>query len=550
MSESNSIRLDLPGDGLELDRLRTALARREREGGTVGANMVLTGSLSAEAYCRFLEDVTGLSRIDDESLERLDQTTFSSLPHELVFDGAMLPIYCAPGAMVVALCDPLEEGLLDDLRLFAGSDVGRVILSFEQMARFYPKLAGRPWQVSAESLQKELVEDEELLFRLAQIDAGLNEAFATEAQSVVICLDQDEQQCIELTRSRRTAAATLDRADAPVMTEAERPRIAGQERGASRHFLSPVERGEAIVAEAAGRVPKRSEPKIIIDMGAFEEPASASSNVLIDPSLLDPDAPLPAPPAADGRELLSVDEEVSVDDDWEMLSQDLDALSFDIDIDLLNTAAGLDPLLPSAGEAILQPGAKAKPSLEAQWFNPRAERIEGRPSEELRNALREMQKANDHEPLYTAMLQVMRSVYARCVVFRIDGDQAVALASSPSPHRDACFEDEQAPRLSPATLPLLVELVDVADLACSTRLPSPANEALADMITGGPALSAILCPLRMVDRAVLLLYADAGPGREAPRRPELWSLLQRELPRALLRLTLRRKTRFRWELRA
>ena len=103
--------------------------------------------------------------------------------------------------------------------------------------------------------------------------------------------------------------------------------------------------------------------------------------------------------------------------------------------------------------------------------------------------------------------------------------------------------------MTPYVFPALVEIIADPGRCFHGHLPKPAAECIHQSIPGDPALTALLCPLSVGGRALMLVYADAGPGRESPRHAELWNLLLRQIPRALLGMLLQRKRRYRWEVK-
>lgn len=597
--------------------LRLVLRQREREGGTLGFHLALAGVVTPGDFARFLHEVTGLPRVDPGAIDALAPDATRGFPEELLYDGGLLPLRVEGDVGVVAMCDPTAPGLIRDARLFATARVEPAILGLDLMALHYPRVCGRYWRLRPDQIDAEPDElDAEVRRTLTQaqaLEGALLEASLEDEHDVVIELVHGgEREDIALSRARRTAAATLDRAGEPVLTAAERPRIAGKAPGGSRHYLDPVQEGEAVlVAQDAPRL-ERDAPKIIIDMEQLEEPTEdgpSASGVILDPSLFAAPAE-PAEPTErrhavprqiklgrleredesvedaldidididiDSAEFSAVDEPSATDEatgdggEWLALGSQLEAA-----LDLEELDWPFDPSLdgpsapsaapgdawhrghttrkvevgPLSGEMHVASGAETGAGR-AQWFDPRTAKASGaRVSDALRNALRELAAAENHEETFLALTSVLGSVFQRSLVMRIEGDRAVVMAHDTPRTPRRWLDTGGAPAIGVTEFGALERLIGDASHCFEGRLPQAASVALDTALPGGPSLAATICPITLAGRVVLLLYGDAGPGRETHREPELWRLLVREVPRALLRLNSLRKRHYRWELKA
>lgn len=619
-------RIRLESKRLSASVLRQALRQREREGCTLAFHLALCGVVSPGELVLFLHELTGFPIARADELAALGTEVTRGFPEELLFDGAMLPMRILGDVATIAMCDPLAPGLLRDTRLFATARVEPRILGLDQMALHYPRVCGRYWRMRPDQLDggalAELSDEARALLAQAHaLEGELSEASQGEDLELLIELHAGgEPETFALSRARRTAAATLDRAGEPILTEAERPRIAGKGHGASRHYLDPVQEGEAVLlSESPAPRVDQDAPKIIIDMDLLEaeaEPAPkgpTSSSVIIDPSLFelpseDPPEPPPPPPPEperkvaiprqiqlgrlnddaasasddelgdidididlDSTEFPTVDSESTLESEWLALSSELDAA---LDLEALDwpfdpsldgpsapapAASGFERtsshatrkvLGPASGEAVVS-GTSGGGREPTSWFDPRTERSSGaRVSDALRTALRQVATAETHEETFLGLASVLSAVYERGIVLRLEGDRAVALAyDGPRAQRRWIDEDNGAPAVSVTEFDALGRLAGEPGKCFEGRLPQPAALVLDGALPGGPATRAIVCPIALSGRVVLLLYADAGPGRDAERQPELWRLLMREVPRALLRLNVLRKRSQRWELK-
>ena len=312
-------------DVINAQSLRSALSRREKKGASVPVNLVLVGAIASSDLLRYLTEMAGYTRIGDERLSELDEKTLSLLPAELVYDTGTLPVLAEEGAMVVATADPTNALVLDDLRLVTAGRIKPLVMSLRQLAVHYPTLAGRLWQVEESDLLPEtqsLTDEVSGAIQLAfKLNLALDEACAEKVEQFVIRIPQKDAEDvrIELSRSKRTAAATLDKAGGPTLTAAERPRVANKSRGSSKHYLDPVVEGETVIVESAAKGRDAEEPKIIIDMGMLEDDSpkkkSENSTIFIDPSLLEPTPP--GPPQSGTARIEDAATEI-----WETVSTD------------------------------------------------------------------------------------------------------------------------------------------------------------------------------------------------------------------------------------
>lgn len=111
------------------EEIQKALAEQARAGGHLGEILVSMGALDAEELTRALGVQAGLEPID------LDETTITPEVRDRM-DAATCALYRAvpvrvetDGTLVVALADPMNVGILQDLSFSVGSEVSAVIAS-------------------------------------------------------------------------------------------------------------------------------------------------------------------------------------------------------------------------------------------------------------------------------------------------------------------------------------------------------------------------------------------------------------------------------------
>ncbi|TAJ16786.1 MAG: type II/IV secretion system protein [Planctomycetota bacterium] len=107
---------------LKESQVQAALAEQRKHGGLIGQHFVALGSCSAKDLAAALAEQAGLESVDLEfakpqpaALERVDAT----LAHAF----GVLPLELAGGKLVVAIGDPLNVSLLEDLRFSTGLEI-------------------------------------------------------------------------------------------------------------------------------------------------------------------------------------------------------------------------------------------------------------------------------------------------------------------------------------------------------------------------------------------------------------------------------------------
>ena len=131
MSANNSPR-ELIGQVLEgaghigEGQIQEALGAQRKHGGLIGQHLVALGSLKAEQLNLGLAKQAGLEAVDlstqkptEEAIERLDSGTAHAF--------GVLPIRVEGDTLIVAIADPMNVAVLEDLRFTTGGDVRGVL---------------------------------------------------------------------------------------------------------------------------------------------------------------------------------------------------------------------------------------------------------------------------------------------------------------------------------------------------------------------------------------------------------------------------------------
>jgi type IV pilus assembly protein PilB len=126
-------------------QLQSALAHQRRWGGRLGRAVVTLGFLSEPSFLETLGEQLGAPfvTIGDRPVER---DVLRLLPEKLVRSRGVLPLARVRegkrGALVVAVSDPGDLGVLDELTFATGLDVKPVLASEADLGRAIRRLLG------------------------------------------------------------------------------------------------------------------------------------------------------------------------------------------------------------------------------------------------------------------------------------------------------------------------------------------------------------------------------------------------------------------------
>ena len=141
--------------GLFSEEQTTALLEKARGGdSSVTAVVVREGMATEEG---FLQALAGALRLEFVRLagQAIGKDVLSRLPTKAVFQYNVIPVTMDRGVLVVATHDPLNGGLLDALRLAAGTRIRLALSTSEDIARAAKKFYG----VGAETVDRMMQDD-------------------------------------------------------------------------------------------------------------------------------------------------------------------------------------------------------------------------------------------------------------------------------------------------------------------------------------------------------------------------------------------------------
>jgi general secretion pathway protein E len=129
-------------------------AARASEGKSLAETVVREGFAAEEDFLRGLAKALNLPFVELADVE-IEAAVLAKLPPKAVFQYNVVPMAMESGALLVATNDPLNVGLLDALRLAAGSRVRLAVSTSEQIA----KAAKRFYGVGAETVDRMMRDD-------------------------------------------------------------------------------------------------------------------------------------------------------------------------------------------------------------------------------------------------------------------------------------------------------------------------------------------------------------------------------------------------------
>ncbi len=322
MTPSSNVEKILVQRGLlSAEALEQAVRLKERQGGSLAVNLVITGAIDDQTLSSFYRERYRLEPLGEDEISAVVLRTFRIIPVEIIYDFGLFPVRIegveGMERLVVGMIDPSEPEVLEEASFFAALELVPKLMTIGQMARHYARLTGKRWKVDWETVVARrriyqakvsaISEDEgepsedgaivltnpvkELLTQTAALDHSLNDIFDAEdddegfsRSELVIALvsvdanNLEEEEVIELTRVKNRAVSAVP--GKLSLEEDARPRVKRKGRGENRWILDPAEEGEVRIKDVQPPAPAPDElPKIIVDT-ALLTPEEAEARVV------------------------------------------------------------------------------------------------------------------------------------------------------------------------------------------------------------------------------------------------------------------------------
>ncbi|MBI4386217.1 MAG: type II secretion system ATPase GspE [Elusimicrobia bacterium] len=168
--------LMVESETISKQQLQEALDIQRKEGGKLGAILVGKDYITEEKLLQFLSQQCGISYVSLEKLGPITDDIIKLVPESIARQHVLLPIRKAKDKLTIAVADPLNVLVLDDLKLMTGLDVDIVLAAESEIQATVEKYYGtlttqgaledilkQTGQNGAESIENvELTEEEKL----------------------------------------------------------------------------------------------------------------------------------------------------------------------------------------------------------------------------------------------------------------------------------------------------------------------------------------------------------------------------------------------------
>ena len=142
-------------------QLESGLSFQRNVGGRIGSALVKLGYIAEETILQFLDEQESIVRVDLQNL-RIPPEALTAIPVTTLYESMVVPVeWQSQGksrALVVAMTDPTNLKLIDDLQFMVGSKIQAVVApEFDietALNRHFP--AGRPRTTGTRPLPKQV----------------------------------------------------------------------------------------------------------------------------------------------------------------------------------------------------------------------------------------------------------------------------------------------------------------------------------------------------------------------------------------------------------
>lgn len=151
------------------EHLSHALMIQQKEGGRLGSILVRMGVLSESTLLEFLSQHFGVSTVELSTCS-IDESLRSLIPSETAHQHLVLPVRRTISRLNVAMADPTNLSLLDELRFRTGSHIIPMVATETDLRTIISHLYGQPPKASALPMDSWAMRD--------QLDSSLGETGA------------------------------------------------------------------------------------------------------------------------------------------------------------------------------------------------------------------------------------------------------------------------------------------------------------------------------------------------------------------------------------
>lgn len=148
-------------------QLQEALNVQHKEGGKLGSILIRLGHIEEEELLHFLSKQCGLSYVKLAGKDSIPKEALSAVPEGLARQHILFPVDKKEGKLVIALSDPLNVLVLDDLKMMTGCEVTPVLASESEILAAIDKYYGA---ASAKGALEEILRSSGMTEDQAQLD--------------------------------------------------------------------------------------------------------------------------------------------------------------------------------------------------------------------------------------------------------------------------------------------------------------------------------------------------------------------------------------------
>lgn len=126
---------------ISINQLQRAIEEQKRSGGRLVDNLIKLGFAKDEQLASFLSNQYGLPVVNLDDYP-IDMDLIKIVPKEMCLKHTLIPINRASNSLVIAVADPSNIFIVDDIKFLTGYNVERVLASFNQIKAAIDKYYG------------------------------------------------------------------------------------------------------------------------------------------------------------------------------------------------------------------------------------------------------------------------------------------------------------------------------------------------------------------------------------------------------------------------
>ena len=124
---------------IKADQLKEALDAQKKGGEKLGSLLVEKGFIEEEKLLQFLADKTGISHVSLADIGEISEEAVAAVPEAIARQKMLMPFNKTKDRLTVAIADPLDVMVLDDLKMQLGCDVVGCLASESEIIAAHEK---------------------------------------------------------------------------------------------------------------------------------------------------------------------------------------------------------------------------------------------------------------------------------------------------------------------------------------------------------------------------------------------------------------------------